>query len=281
MTLRLPVKLRLLAGLSAFVAAAGLSACSPSGSGDGEAGDGGRTTIDVWLMRDSVSAAFQKEFETGFEAAHPDIDVQVQIQEWEGIGEKVTAALAGNDAPDVIETGNTQVARFARSGGLLDLSDKVDDLGGEDWLKGLAEPGAYEGKQYGIPYYAANRVVVYRKDLFEKGRRRRLVDQDPRAVDRRDEEAGRGRAAGHLPAGPELVHALGLHLGRGRRPRHGERRRVEGRPRHPRGPPRHGLLRAAPGARQGPRGLRRGAAAPGRGDGEGAGGADHQHAGRR
>ncbi|MYW70009.1 extracellular solute-binding protein [Streptomyces sp. SID8379] len=162
------MKLRLLAGVSALVAVAGLSACSSSGSGDGESADGGRTRIDVWLMRDSVSAAFQKDFEKGFEAAHPDIDVRIQVQEWDGIGEKVTAALASNDAPDVIETGNTQVAQFAQSGGLLDLSDKVDELGGEDWLKGLAEPGAYEGKQYGIPYYAANRVVVYRKDLFEQ-----------------------------------------------------------------------------------------------------------------
>ncbi|GAA2295981.1 extracellular solute-binding protein [Streptomyces kunmingensis] len=161
------MKLRMLAGLSALVAVAGLSACSSSGSGD-EAGGGGRSGIDVWLMRDSVSADFQKQFVKGFEAAHPDIDVRVQIQEWDGIGEKVTAALASNDAPDVIETGNTQVAQFAQSGGLLDLTDKVGALGGKDWLKGLAEPGAYEGKQYGIPYYAANRVVIYRKDLFEK-----------------------------------------------------------------------------------------------------------------
>jgi len=162
------VKLRLLAGLSALVAAAGLSACSSSGSDDGGSGGGGRTTIDVWLMRDSVSAAFQTEFVKGFETAHPDIKVRVQIQEWDGIGEKVTAALASNDAPDVIETGNTQVAQFAQSGGLLDLSDKVSDLGGSSWLKGLSEPGSYQDKQYGIPYYAANRVVIYRKDLFQK-----------------------------------------------------------------------------------------------------------------
>lgn len=161
------MKFRLLAGVSALVAVAGLSACS-SGSGDGDSAGGGKTAIDVWLMRDSVSSAFQKDFEKGFEAAHPDIDVRIQIQEWDGIGEKVTAALASNDAPDVIETGNTQVAQFAQSGGLKDLSDKVDDLGGDAWLKGLAEPGAWEGKQYGIPYYAANRVVIYRKDLFEK-----------------------------------------------------------------------------------------------------------------
>nr|WP_203610853.1 extracellular solute-binding protein [Streptomyces cyaneofuscatus] len=145
--------------------AAALSACSsPSDSASGD----GRTTVDVWLMRDSVSDTFQKEFTADFEKRHPKIDVKIQIQEWDGIGQKITAALASNDAPDVIEAGNTQVAQFAESGGLLDLSDRKDELNGADWLSGLAEPGAYEGKQYGIPYYAANRVVIYRTDLFEK-----------------------------------------------------------------------------------------------------------------
>lgn len=161
------MKYRLLAGGSALVMAAVLSACSSSSDSAGQSGDG-PTDIDVWLMRDSVSAEFQKKFVKGFEAAHPTIKVRVQIQEWDGIGEKITAALASNDAPDVIESGNTQVAQFAQSGGLLDLSDRTDELDGKDWLKGLAEPGAYEGKQYGIPYYAANRVVIYRTDLFEK-----------------------------------------------------------------------------------------------------------------
>ncbi|MFH8443027.1 extracellular solute-binding protein [Streptomyces sp. NPDC018026] len=157
------MKYRSLALLSTLVLGSGLVACSSSGG----AGDG-RTALDVWLMRDSVSAQFQKEFETGFEKAHPGIDVKIQIQEWEGIGEKVTAALASNDAPDVIEVGNTQVAQYAQSGGLTDFSDRVAELGGGDWLEGLAKPGSYDGKQYGIPYYAANRVVIHRTDLFEK-----------------------------------------------------------------------------------------------------------------
>ncbi|MER7721265.1 extracellular solute-binding protein [Streptomyces flaveolus] len=161
------MKYRSLAVLSTLVLGAGLAGCSSSGDSSDDAG-GGRTALDVWLMRDSVSAGFQQEFETGFEKAHPDIDVKIQIQEWEGIGEKVTAALASNDAPDVIEVGNTQVAQYAQSGGLTDFSDRVAELGGGDWIKGLAEPGRYDGKQYGIPYYAANRVVIYRTDLFEK-----------------------------------------------------------------------------------------------------------------
>ncbi|WP_411576507.1 extracellular solute-binding protein [Streptomyces mutabilis] len=160
------MKYRSLALLSALVLSASLAACSSSNDSD-DAGGGG-TVLDVWLMRDSVSAEFQKEFETGFEKSHPGIDLEIQIQEWEGIGEKVTAALASNDAPDVIEVGNTQVAQYAQSGGLTDFSDRVDELGGSDWLEGLAEPGSYDGKQYGIPYYAANRVVIHRTDLFEK-----------------------------------------------------------------------------------------------------------------
>ncbi|MEU5289131.1 extracellular solute-binding protein [Streptomyces sp. CA-278952] len=161
------MKYRLLAGGSVLVLTAALSACSSS-SGTDSGNGGGRTAVDVWLMRDSVSDGFQKEFAADFEKRHPTIDVKIQIQEWDGIGEKITAALASNDAPDVIEAGNTQVAQFAESGGLLDLSDRTEELNGGDWLSGLAEPGSYEGKQYGIPYYAANRVVVYRTDLFEK-----------------------------------------------------------------------------------------------------------------
>ncbi|MEU3513369.1 extracellular solute-binding protein [Streptomyces longwoodensis] len=161
------MKFRLLAGASSslLLLTALLTACS-SGSGSGESD--GDSELTVWLMRDSVSTAFQKEFTDAFTAAHPDIRLTVQIQEWDGIGQKVTAALASNDAPDVIEVGNTQVAQYAQSGGLADLTGKKADLGGGTWLQGLAEPGAWEGKQYGIPYYAANRVVVYRKDLFQR-----------------------------------------------------------------------------------------------------------------
>ncbi|MFJ6070686.1 extracellular solute-binding protein [Streptomyces sp. NPDC093065] len=189
------MKYRSLALLSALVLGAGLTACSSSGDAASD-GDGGRTALDVWLMRDSVSAEFQKEFETGFEKAHPDIDLRIQIQEWEGIGEKVTAALASNDAPDVIEVGNTQVAQYAQSGGLTDFSDRVGELVGGAWLKGLAEPGSYDGKQYGIPYYAANRVVIHRTDLFEKAgvdaSRIRTRDQWIAATRRLDRDGTQG-----------------------------------------------------------------------------------------
>jgi N,N'-diacetylchitobiose transport system substrate-binding protein len=160
------VKIRFIPAVAALAAACALTACSASSSGSSQAS--GPDTLTVWIMKDSVSDAYLQRFEKDFERQHKDTVLDVQIQEWDGIGEKITAALASKDAPDVIEVGNTQVAQYAQSGGVLDLSDKVGELRGGDWLPGLAEPGKVDGKQYGIPWYAANRVVIYNKDLFAK-----------------------------------------------------------------------------------------------------------------
>jgi N,N'-diacetylchitobiose transport system substrate-binding protein len=132
------------------------------------AAPGAPAKLTVWIMDGSVTKDLLKKFETEYETAHKGVDLDIQIQAWDGIGERVTAALASTDAPDVIEVGNTQVAQYSASGGVTDLTAKIADLKGEDWLPGLAQPGKIDGKQYGIPWYAANRVVVYNKDLFAK-----------------------------------------------------------------------------------------------------------------
>ncbi|MEX0172763.1 extracellular solute-binding protein [Streptomyces sp. LMG1-1-1.1] len=154
-------------GPLALAAAVTLAATACSAPAD-PAASGGPEKVTVWIMKDSVTDAFLTRFRTGFEAEHEDIDLDIQIQEWDGIGEKVTAALASKDAPDVIEVGNTQVAQYAASGGVRDLTDRTGELNGADWLPGLAGPGKVDGRQYGVPWYAANRVVIYHKDLFAR-----------------------------------------------------------------------------------------------------------------
>ncbi|MGA4838329.1 extracellular solute-binding protein [Streptomyces sp. G45] len=126
-----------------------------------------KSTVTVWLMKGSASDEFIKRFTDEFEKEHGDYDLDVRIQEWTGIGPKVQRALKNDDGPDVIEVGNTQVAQYVDQGRLEDLTlESARDLGMDDWLPGLAEPGSYNNAQYGIPWYAANRVVIYNKDLF-------------------------------------------------------------------------------------------------------------------
>ncbi|CAM5260847.1 MULTISPECIES: extracellular solute-binding protein [Streptomyces] len=134
-------------------------------------GDHDRKTVTVWLMKGSASGEFLRRFTEDFERTHEDLRLDIRIQEWTGIVDKVRGALkAGSgDGPDVIEVGNTQVPLYADGGRLADLTlESMRDWGKEKWLPGLAEPGKDGNKQYGIPWYAANRVVIYRKDLFEQ-----------------------------------------------------------------------------------------------------------------
>ncbi|MGW6441924.1 extracellular solute-binding protein [Lentzea sp. NPDC055074] len=145
-----------------LVLALTLSACGSTAGGGGE-----KQEITVWLMKDTATEEFVSKFETEFEREHSNLDLKIQIQEWNGITQKVTSALASTDPPDVIEVGNTQVAQYVASKGVTDLSGRKSELQGDDWIPGLSEPGAVDGKQFGIPFYAANRVVIYRKDLFE------------------------------------------------------------------------------------------------------------------
>ncbi|MER7486837.1 extracellular solute-binding protein [Streptomyces sp. NPDC126497] len=134
-------------------------------------GDVERSTVTVWLMRHSASQEYLGRFTEEFEREHPGLDLDIRVQEWTGIGEKVGKALETDeeDGPDVIEVGNTQVATYAEGDGLLDLTlESMRDWGRDDWLPGLAEPGRWGSQQYGVPWYAANRVVIYRKDLFRR-----------------------------------------------------------------------------------------------------------------
>ncbi|MFD9821354.1 extracellular solute-binding protein [Streptomyces violascens] len=144
-----------------------VSVCALNGCGAIPGFGDGTTKVTVWLMKDSASDDFVQRFKKGFEKEHKDVELDVRIQEWTGIGEKITAALKSGDAPDVIEVGNTQVPQYAASGGLLDMTlESLRDWGSDAWLPGLAQPGNVDGMQYGIPWYAANRVVIYNKDLF-------------------------------------------------------------------------------------------------------------------
>jgi len=155
------------ATVALFAAACGSGGNSPE-SASGDSGNTQAKDITVWLMNGSAPDAVIKRVNAQFNQAHPNTQVKIQIQQWDGIQEKTTTALAGNNPPDVLEIGSTLVSKFADSGGLEDLSSKKADLGGDAWLQGLTDAGTLDGKLYGIPYYAGDRAVLYRKDMFAK-----------------------------------------------------------------------------------------------------------------
>ena len=154
-------------GAALLVAALGVVAATAS------AGTSRQTAnkLTVWLQVDAqsgwptvVAAATQQ-----FEQQNPGWTVDVQYQNWSDHLQKFDATIAGNDTPDVIEMGNTEMTKYMAAGAFADLtSSKGQFPNSSHWLAGLAKSGMYGGKIYGVPYYAGSRVITYRTDLFAK-----------------------------------------------------------------------------------------------------------------
>lgn len=151
---------------TAFAATA--SAASPRPATTPPSSGGAATTIRLWLNGGDTPDDVVNYAIAEFKKVHPEADVAFERQQWTGIVEKLTTSLSSSDSPDVVELGNTQAQAFEAAGALMDLTDKKADLGGDDLLQSLVEAGTYDGKFYGVPYYAGARVVLYRKDLFTK-----------------------------------------------------------------------------------------------------------------
>jgi N,N'-diacetylchitobiose transport system substrate-binding protein len=163
---------RPLVGLTtAAVVALTLAACGSDSDSDPAEPDGGPATGDirVWLNGADTPQAARDWLKTEFEAQNPGSTLTIEEQQWEGIVERLTTTLSStSETPDVVEVGNTQSATFSTAGAFADLTDDLDDLGGDDLLAGFVDAGTFEGRTYAVPYYAGAKYVFYRKDLFAK-----------------------------------------------------------------------------------------------------------------
>jgi len=130
--------------------------------------------ITVWLQTDAQKPEWESIINAAtaqFQKQHPGVNVDVQYQTWGDHLKKFDATLAGGDAPDVIEMGNTEMTKYMAAGAFQDLSSQKSSFpNSSTWLQGLAAAGVYNGKLFGVPYYAGSRVVTYRTDLFKKAK---------------------------------------------------------------------------------------------------------------
>jgi N,N'-diacetylchitobiose transport system substrate-binding protein len=157
-------RLLLAAALVALVALAAVTAASAPAKSQAD-------SITVWLMNDAqtswpgaVTAANRQ-----FLQQHPGVDVNVVYQSWGEHGTKFDASLAGGNAPDVKELGNTETVKYMAAGALADITAQKGSFpNSRTWLQGLAESVTYNGKLYGVPYYAGARAVIYRVDQYRQ-----------------------------------------------------------------------------------------------------------------
>ncbi len=89
-----------------------------------------------------------------FAKAHPDVTVEVERQEWDGLVDRLATVLPTDDSPDIFEVGNTQAQAFEAAGAMVDLTDAKEADG---WRRPPRQPrrvGHVRRAFYGVPYTA-------------------------------------------------------------------------------------------------------------------------------
>jgi N,N'-diacetylchitobiose transport system substrate-binding protein len=177
--------------------------------------------LTVWLQVDAQSgwpevvAAANREFER----THPGWTVDVQYQTWGDHLGKFDATLAAGNVPDVIEMGNTEMTKYMAAGAFADLTGvKGSFPNSRSWLSGLAASGSFNGKVYGVPYYAGSRVVTYRSDLFRRAGIKKLPTSLSEFTAAARKLAAKNRAKGFSPvyiAGTDWYFAMSFVYDRG------------------------------------------------------------------
>ncbi|MEC0214020.1 extracellular solute-binding protein [Paenibacillus ehimensis] len=101
-----------------------------------------------------------------FEAKYPNIDVELQVANWDILDGVYTTMISKNQPPDLL---NTNVyAHFAKDGLLNDWNDILSPELKANLSPMLMQMDYWNGAQYAIPYLATVRNLYYNKDIFDE-----------------------------------------------------------------------------------------------------------------
>ncbi|MFI6285386.1 extracellular solute-binding protein [Streptomyces sp. NPDC051018] len=212
------MKRKLIAAIGVAGMLVSIAAC---GSDDKDKDTGGESkgpgsykgqTLTFWAMDGSTPDAWLAELTAEFEK-QTGAKLKYEKQAWNGIQQKLTTALSEANPPDVFEIGNTQTPAYAKTGGLAELADVKKDIGA-DWAANLSEASVFDGKQYAVPWYFTNRVVVYNKSIFKEAG----ITAPPKTRDEffaaLDKIKAKGKEPIYMP-GQNWYHFVGLVIGQG------------------------------------------------------------------
>ncbi len=116
---------------------------------------------------DPIPLKAMEEIIADFEAANPDIDVQLTNFDHEGYKTAIRNFLTA-DAPDLANwyAGN-RMAPFVNAGQFMDVSDVWEANGLKDSLGSALASMTIDGKQWGIPYTYYQWGIYYNRDAYK------------------------------------------------------------------------------------------------------------------
>jgi multiple sugar transport system substrate-binding protein len=162
---------RFLALSVATVGAGVLAACAPVVAPTGATGDdttAENVQIVMWAfpLTSDDTVLFQP-MQQAFTEANPSIEVQVQIEPWNGRENKMVAALAAGNPPNAVYLNPDFYPKFVNGEELVALDEFMDGDFRDDFLEGALSAVTYENKTYGLPILTSAYTQAFNRDLVE------------------------------------------------------------------------------------------------------------------
>jgi multiple sugar transport system substrate-binding protein len=144
------------------------TATETDGGGGDTGGSGEQVTIDLWTFEEE---GFLGTLESDFEAANPNIDLDITAYPEENYGVKLDTAIAAGKEPDLtLYPGPEQI----RAGLFLPIDDMLAEEGIDvsTYVPAIVNPGdelscAWEDHLYCLGTFAGSVQMLYNKDLFD------------------------------------------------------------------------------------------------------------------
>lgn len=153
--------------LAALALGSALTAC---GSGE-ESGGPGTVTIRYarWGLPQEIAA--ERELLREFEAANPDVKVELEFNSWAEYWNKLQAQMAANTAPDVFLVNGGYMHEYASRDQLQDLNAKVEgdpDINLDAYFPPVLDMVRWEGSLWAMPRDCNTIGIFYNKNLFDR-----------------------------------------------------------------------------------------------------------------
>lgn len=131
-------------------------------------------------INDTVGA-YEEEMIAAFEAKNPDIDVQLEMLDFESGPAKIASNILGKTPPNVVFDAPGRIITWASEGILADLNGMFSDEDKADISKGVQEASKYKGDYVMYPLGTAPFTMGFNKTMLEQ---HGLLDMLPLAGDR-------------------------------------------------------------------------------------------------
>jgi len=135
-----------------------------------QASAAGPVTITIWSPENRPDdAAAHKVLIDSFEAANPDIKVNLVTTSWDDHFGRLAAAKTGGGLPDLAYTWQPNTVSLIQTGFWMDISDVWTAAGGASaFPAGQAKALSMNGKYYAMPFIGYPHGLWYRTDWFKK-----------------------------------------------------------------------------------------------------------------